>query len=56
MDYSRLVKLNRPLLAGTVLVGLGSIVTGGLAVSAAGLAVPVLAGFSNFFAGMTGNN
>ncbi|MBS0018032.1 MAG: hypothetical protein KFF72_17065 [Arthrospira sp. SH-MAG29] len=56
MDYSRLLQLNRPLLAGTVLVGLGSIVTGGLAASAAGLAVPVLAGFSNFFAGMTGNN
>ncbi|MGI0498347.1 NB-ARC domain-containing protein, partial [Limnospira platensis] len=56
MDYSRLLQLNRPLLAGTVLVGLGSIVTGGLAVSAAGLAVPVLEGFANFFAGMTGNN
>ncbi|AFY83558.1 hypothetical protein [Oscillatoria acuminata] len=56
MDYSRLVRLNRPLLAGTALVGLCSIVTGGVAGSAAGLAVPVLAGFSNFFAGMTGNN
>ena len=56
MDYSRLVKLNQPLLAGTALVGLCSIVTGGLAASGAGLAVPVLAGFSNFFAGMTGNN
>lgn len=56
MDDLRLVKLNRPLLAGTVLVGLGSIVLGGLAGSTAGLAVPVLAGFSNFFAGITGNN
>ncbi len=56
MDYLRLVRLNQPLLAGTALVGLGSIVTGGVAGSAAGLAVPVLAGFSNFFAGMTGNN
>lgn len=53
---SRLVQLNQGLLAGTVLVGLCSIVAGGLAGSAAGLAVPVLAGFSNFFAGMTGNN
>jgi hypothetical protein len=56
MDYSRLVRLNRPLLAGTALVGLCSIVTGGVAGSAAGLAGPVLAGFSNFFAGMVGNN
>ncbi|MBO0350362.1 hypothetical protein J0895_14875 [Phormidium pseudopriestleyi FRX01] len=37
MDYLRQVKLNRPLLAGTVLVGLGSIVTGGLAGSAGGV-------------------
>jgi hypothetical protein len=42
MDYSRQVKLNRLLLAGTALVGLFSIVTGGVAGSAAGLADPVL--------------
>lgn len=56
MNPNQLLRLNQPLLAGTALVGLCSIVTGGLAGSGAGLAVPVLAGFSNFFAGMTGNN
>ncbi|QJB27870.1 hypothetical protein [Limnospira fusiformis] len=56
MDLNRLISLNSPLLGGTALLGLGAIVTGGVAGSAAGLAVPVLAGFSNFFAGMTGNN
>ncbi|QIZ72455.1 ATP-binding protein [Oxynema aestuarii] len=56
MDPKQLLRLNQGLLAETALLGLGSIVTGGLAGSAAGLAVPVVAGFSNFFAGMTGNN
>lgn len=56
MNPNQLLRLNQGFLAGTALLGLCSIVTGGLAGSAAGLAVPVFAGFSNFFAGMTGNN
>ncbi|TVQ64136.1 MAG: hypothetical protein EA366_01630, partial [Spirulina sp. DLM2.Bin59] len=56
MSPAQRLRVNQGLLAGTVLVGLSSIVTGGLAGSAVGVAAPVLAGFANFFAGMTGNN
>lgn len=59
MDYARharLLKVHQGLFTRIVLVGLGSIVAGGLVAATGCLAVPVLTGFSNFFAGMTGNN
>ncbi|MEA5419163.1 hypothetical protein VB712_07965 [Spirulina sp. CCNP1310] len=56
------VRSNRGLLAGTAILGLVSIATGGMAASAAGisvaagLAVPVLTGVSDFFMAMTGHH
>jgi hypothetical protein len=49
MDHSRLVRLNQPLLTGTALLAVGSIVAGAVG-------GPVLAGIANFTAGMTANN
>ncbi|WP_439638107.1 ATP-binding protein [Spirulina sp.] len=57
MSPSELVRLHRGLLAGTALLGLASIATGGLAGSAAaaGLVAPALTGVSDFFMAMTGH-